>query len=317
MVFLSAEQGRKAPEIAAIVRESEVSVQRWLKGYLAEGVEGLKDAPRPGRTAKVTDAYRTELLAAVRRRPRSLEQPYSLWTLQRLADYLAEKTGLRVSDETVRQELKKAEIVLSRPQHKISSPAPEYLVKKAIEDTRDHLKPGEVFYYADEFNVSWLPTLRALWGPKGQQVMIPTPGQPHKRYGLGAVNYHTGETVVLFRSRKRRPEVAELLQALVDKHPIGTIYVAWDNADTHEDDQVEAVVRRGRRALWATLPAHLNSSQQGAIVPSREQTINDAVRIFGGANYPSGLSKLSAWLGIYQSLLWYEPVNHLGYMELH
>jgi transposase len=100
-----------------------------------------------------------------------------------------------------------------------------------------------VFYYADEFNVSWLPTLRALWGPQGQQIMIPTPRQPYKRYGLGAVNYHTGETVVLFRRRKRRREVAELLRALMDKHLTGTIYVAWDNADTHQDDEVEAVVR--------------------------------------------------------------------------
>jgi transposase len=130
MVLLSAEQGRNAPEIAQIVRESEVTVQRWLKRYLAEGVEGLKDAPRPGRTATVTEVYRSELLAAVRRRPRSLDLPYSLWTLQRLADYLAEKTGLRLSDETVRQTLKKADIVLSRPQHKISSPDPEYQVKK-------------------------------------------------------------------------------------------------------------------------------------------------------------------------------------------
>jgi transposase len=100
-----------------------------------------------------------------------------------------------------------------------------------------------VFYYADEFNVSWLPTLRALWSPKGQQVMIPTPGQPKLHYGLGAVNYHTGETVVLIRKRKRRREVAELLQALLDRHPTGTVYVAWDNATTHQDDAVEAVVR--------------------------------------------------------------------------
>lgn len=88
-----------------------------------------------------------------------------------------------------------------------------------------------------------MPTLRALWSPVGQQVMIPTPGVPKRHYGLGAVNYHTGETVVLLKKRKRRKEVAELLQALVDKHPTGTIYVAWDNADTHQDDEVEAVVR--------------------------------------------------------------------------
>jgi len=73
--------------------------------------------------------------------------------------------------------------------------------------------------------------------------MIPTPAQPTKHYGIGAVNYHTGETVVLLKRHKRRPEIAELLQALVDKHPTGTIYVDWDNANTHEDDEVEAVVR--------------------------------------------------------------------------
>jgi putative transposase len=82
-----------------------------------------------------------------------------------------------------------------------------------------------------------------MWSPKGQQVMIPTPGQPTKRYGIGAVNYHTGETVVLIRQHKRRREIAELLHALLDKHPAETVYVAWDNASTHEDDAVEAVVR--------------------------------------------------------------------------
>jgi transposase len=102
-----------------------------------------------------------------------------------------------------------------------------------------------------------MPTLRAMWSPRGQQIMIPTPGQPTKRYGLGAVNYHTGETVVLFRHRKRRREVAELLQALVDKHPTGTIHVAWDNAGTHCDDEVEAVVRAAAgRLVLLYLPTY-------------------------------------------------------------
>jgi putative transposase len=117
--------------------------------------------------------------------------------------------------------------------------------------------PGDVFYYADEFNISWMPTLQAIWSPKGQQVMIPTPGQPKKHYGLGAVNYHTGETAVIIRRRKRRKEVAELLQLLVDKHPTGTIYVTWDNANTHEDDEVEAVVRAAAgRLVLLYLPTY-------------------------------------------------------------
>jgi len=88
-----------------------------------------------------------------------------------------------------------------------------------------------------------MPTLQAMWSPKGQQVMISTPGQPIKRYGIGAVNYHTGETVVIFRRHKRRQEIAELLQALLERHPGQTVYVAWDNVNTHEDEDVEAVVR--------------------------------------------------------------------------
>jgi|SRR5947209_16714866 transposase len=130
MVLLAAEQRLTAPAIAKMVREDDQTVRNWLKRYLAEGIEGLKDRPMPGAPPKVTKAYAEQLLSVVRRRPRRLEQPYSMWRLQRLADYLAEQTGLRVSDETVRTLLKEGEIVLSRPQHKINGPDPEYLVKK-------------------------------------------------------------------------------------------------------------------------------------------------------------------------------------------
>lgn len=130
MVLLSAEKGLTVPEIAEIVRESQATILRWLKRYMAEGIAGLHDAPRSGAPARITDAYREQLVTAVRRRPRSLGLPYSLWTLQRLADYMAEQTGIRVSYETVRRVLKSADIVLSRPQHTISSPDPEYQVKK-------------------------------------------------------------------------------------------------------------------------------------------------------------------------------------------
>ena len=129
-ILLAGEQGMKTPDIARIVRKDEDTVRAWLKRYLAEGAAGLADAPRPGAKPKVTAAYRALLLQVVRQRPRSLGQPYSLWTLQRLADYMAEQTGIRVSHVTVRAYLKEADIVFSRPQHKITSPDPEYEVKK-------------------------------------------------------------------------------------------------------------------------------------------------------------------------------------------
>ncbi len=102
-----------------------------------------------------------------------------------------------------------------------------------------------------------MPTLKTMWSPVGQQVMIPTPAQPTRRYGIGAVNYHTGETVVLIRRRKRRREVAELLEALLEKHPTGTVYVTWDNAATHEDEEIEAVLRAAAdRLVLLYLPTY-------------------------------------------------------------
>jgi transposase len=130
MVLLAAEQRLTTAAIARIVRSSEETVRRWLKRYLAEGVEGLSDAPHPGAPRKVTEEYRELLVHSVRRRPRSLGLPFSVWTLRRLAEHMAEQTGIRVEYETVRLHLKAEGIVLSRPQHTITSPDPEYALKK-------------------------------------------------------------------------------------------------------------------------------------------------------------------------------------------
>src|SRR5512144_2381818 len=130
MILLAAEQKMSAPRIAALVRGTEQTVRNGLKRYEADGIEGLKSKPQPGPPAKVTPAYKARLLEVVRVPPRSLGQAYAVWTLARLADYLAEQTGIRVEAETVRCHLKAAEIVMSRPHHTISSPDPAAAVKK-------------------------------------------------------------------------------------------------------------------------------------------------------------------------------------------
>jgi transposase len=86
MIRLAAAQGMSAPAIAKIVQEPEQTVRTWFKRDEAAGVEGLQDAPRPGSPKKVTPADRTPLAEVVRRRPRSLWVPDSMWTLARLAD---------------------------------------------------------------------------------------------------------------------------------------------------------------------------------------------------------------------------------------
>jgi len=115
IVLLSVEQNMTARQIGQIVRKNDQTVRRWIKRYNAEGINGLSDAPRPGAPEKVTPEYCELLLNIVHKRPRVLGQPYSKWTLARLADFMAEETGIRVSAVTVRRVLKGGGIALSRP----------------------------------------------------------------------------------------------------------------------------------------------------------------------------------------------------------
>ena len=130
MILLVAEQRLAVSEVAPIVRESSETIRRWVHRYEAEGLEGLSDAPRSGKPAKAGTASRERLVELVRRRPRTLDLPFSMWTAARLADHLAEETGLRMSVASIHRLLRAAGLGFSRPQHTISSPDPDYAVKK-------------------------------------------------------------------------------------------------------------------------------------------------------------------------------------------
>jgi transposase len=130
IILLALEHKMIAREIAPLVRVDDETVRSWIKRFNQAGIAGLYDEPRSGAPSKVTAAYRQRLGEIVRRRPRSLDEPYSLWTLQRLADYMTKETGIQVTNVTVRELLLAQGIVLSRPQHTVSSPDPDYELKK-------------------------------------------------------------------------------------------------------------------------------------------------------------------------------------------
>lgn len=106
IILLAGEKGMTAPEIAEIVRKTDQTVRNWLKRYDAYGIRGLSDSPRPGPPKKVTSYYAEQLIQAARSQPHDLGLPYPVWTLPRLAEYMAAMTGIRVDPETVRRYLK-------------------------------------------------------------------------------------------------------------------------------------------------------------------------------------------------------------------
>jgi len=70
---------------------------------------------------------------------------------------------------------------------------------------------------------------------------------------------------------------------LVEKHPTETIYVAWDNTNMHEDDEVEAVVRAAAGA-WScspwrpTVPGSIPSRCSGGIFAGKSPIVSSLRR---------------------------------------
>ena len=129
-IILLAFDGLAAPKIAKIVDMSGEGVRHHLRRYHDDGIQGLSDKERSGRPRVATAEYIEAATSALRRRPRALGLSFSVWTLDRLLEYLTEKTGITVSDETLRTHLLAQGFSFSRPQHKVSSPDPEYVQKK-------------------------------------------------------------------------------------------------------------------------------------------------------------------------------------------
>ena len=89
-----AAHGWRAPAIATAVGVSAPVARRWLERFNAQGLAGLRDAPRSGRPATYPPAVVGELVAASLTDPQELGLPFGSWTLDRLAAYLHETKGI-------------------------------------------------------------------------------------------------------------------------------------------------------------------------------------------------------------------------------
>lgn len=110
-VLLKADTGPAGPgwsdgAIAEAVEVSIPTIERLRKRVVAEGVEAaIHDRPRPPRTGKMDGAKEARLTALACSEPPTGQKR---WTLALLVDgFAALDGGIHVSDETVRQILKK------------------------------------------------------------------------------------------------------------------------------------------------------------------------------------------------------------------
>jgi len=133
-VVLASERGQKAIDIAKTLGCDDQTVRNVIKGFNQDGIAVLKEGSRcPHKTQAAFSTKSVERLKEIlHQSPRNFGKTTSLWTLALAAEISYEKELIkeRVSGETIRATLKRFGMKWTRAKHWITSPDPDYELKK-------------------------------------------------------------------------------------------------------------------------------------------------------------------------------------------
>ncbi len=243
-IVLMAAAGKQDAEIAAAVDIGVQKARRWRKRFLKQGLAGLeKDAPRPGRTAKITPARIQEVI-----RKTTQEKPENAthWSTRTMAAAagISEKSVRRIwhsnglkphlsrtfkvsNDPQFAEKLETiVGLYLNPPEHAIVLCADEKSQIQAL----DRTQPG-------------LPLKKGRCG---------TMTHDYKRNGtatlFAALNTLDGTVISMCDDRHRHQEWLKFLRVIDDvTPPTKQIHLIADNYATHKHPKVQKWLSRHPR----------------------------------------------------------------------
>jgi len=238
-IVLAALSGHRNDQIAQQFCLGPNVVGRWRRRFAARGIDGLKDAPRPGKPPKYGAQLRNRLLA-------QLERPapagMSSWDGASLAH------ALGVSDDAVWRALRKEGIQLQRHRSWCVSTDPEFAAK-AADVIGLYLNPPQ---NALVLSVDEKPSIQALERARGyvhtsNGKIVRGIKSTYKRHGtvnlFAALEVATGVIRGKTTQTKKRVDFQAFMDDIVAEQPENRqIHVILDNLNTHKknDDWLAA-----------------------------------------------------------------------------
>jgi len=132
-VWLSATQHLKAPEIASIVDLHLNKVRRYIRRFNQRGIAGLYQKFSTGRPREINDKQRKQVIAMLKSRPREFGLAFSNWSLRGLCQVVIKERIIKaISPEWMRRVIAEEGYSYKRSKRWITSPDPEYEVKKTV-----------------------------------------------------------------------------------------------------------------------------------------------------------------------------------------
>lgn len=243
MVVLASAGGNTVPVIADLVQTSEDRVREMIHRFNELGMESLDPQWAGGRPRLITTTDRELIVKTATKRPRSLGQPFTRWSIRKLADYLATKKGRKVtvSRERLRQILAEEKITFQKTKTWKESNDPLKEEKLArIEHLLEHQRDRTFAF--DEFGpLAIKPEGGSCWAETSRpQRLRANYNKPHgTRQFFGC--YSLGHDELFGTIEKRKGWEAtlralRLIRAFLDDGEM--IYVILDNLNHHKKREI-------------------------------------------------------------------------------
>jgi transposase len=125
LAILALDDGESVSEVAERLGVTRQTVYNWARAFEAGGdATALEDRYGGGRPSVWTERLEALLLAALRQRPDQLGYPGPNWTIPLLQAYLERCSGRRLSDDTLRRQMRRLDYVWKRFRY-VLPPDPE------------------------------------------------------------------------------------------------------------------------------------------------------------------------------------------------
>jgi transposase len=113
-------EGQRVVDIAAELDVTRGSVNRWLQWYQAMGIEGLITATAPGRSPKLVEAQKEELVALVEAGPLAAGYQSGVWTGPMIGDLIERRFAVHYHKHNVPRLLHELGFSVQRPRKRLA-----------------------------------------------------------------------------------------------------------------------------------------------------------------------------------------------------
>jgi transposase len=224
LILLLMNDGKSYQEISDFLDISYPTVAYWAVHGDPDKLESFSDGRREGNFRKITKEYEDLLLEIIDKDPVEYGYEFGRWTAARLATYLEEVTGIKLSGSQVRRTLERKKYVYLWAKYSLEdkqNPEKRKAFKEKLSEylriTKESPERLQVWFW-DESGFSLRVIRRKNWGKKGTRKQVTGQRRRGRVNIMGGLRYHDKKRINFVIKKGAYHGISKYIYSLIHQH---------------------------------------------------------------------------------------------------